>query len=56
MGLACNSDAYSRSSQTQSEFRYASNTKLSETEQHLTKPNHCYGIASQEENYPARGD
>jgi hypothetical protein len=50
MGLPCNSDAYGRALQSQSEFRYVSNTKLSETEQHLTELYDCNGKDSQEEN------
>ena len=50
MGLTCNTDAYGRTLQSQSEFNYVSNTNLSETERQLAAPYDCNAIASQEEN------
>jgi hypothetical protein len=55
MGLTCNADAYSRTLQSQPEFRYVFNAKLSETEQQLTERYHNTRIAGQEENNQPRG-
>jgi hypothetical protein len=54
MDLTCNADAYSRTLQSQSEFRGVSNTKLSETEATSKMLRKGKGKACEQDLHPVR--